>query len=123
MNKTTKLEECSEWIGDKELKEGCWIHYKGHNIPKDVLLKELHEDWDGYIFWDEDCEDIIEILDTKEDYYYCTRYFEGDDAKDHGFNFWIEFRDNPKKTYGKSTNVFFKISKGKKYQEIGGIKK
>lgn len=115
MAKTKKLEEVSEWIGDKELQEGCWIHYKGHNLTKEELLKALHEDWDGYIFWDEDCEDIIEILDTKEDFYYCTRYMDGQDAKDEGYPHWIEFRDESKKTYGKSTNVHFKISKGKTF--------
>lgn len=112
--KTHKLEDTSEWIGQDELKEGTWVHYKGHNIPKDVLLKELHEDFGGYIMYDDgDFEDIIEILETKEDYYYTTRWFEGQDAKEEGYGFWIEFRDAPKKTYGKSTNVKFIIKKGK----------
>jgi len=111
MIKTTKLEDTSEWLEDNDLIEGVWIHYKGHNIPRDVLQKELESDWLGYIHL-EDAEEKIEILETKEDYYYCTRYQYGDDAQEHGYKFWIEFieADKKKKTSGHSTNVKFKIN-------------
>jgi hypothetical protein len=112
----TKQVENPEYITDKDLQKGIWLHYKGHNIPHDVLLKQLKEDWDNYIDWDSDSdsEDIIEILETEEDYYFVSRYLFGEDARDHGYKFWVEFTKKHKKTYGRSTNVKFRVKQGNK---------
>lgn len=110
--KTKRLEEVYDWLSDKDLLEGCWIHYKGHNIPKDVLLKELEDDWLGHVYYEKDnVEEEIQILKIEEDYYYTHRFCDGQDAKDEGYNHWIDFvkPHEKKKTYGKSTNVYFKV--------------
>lgn len=114
--KTIKIEDTSEYVFDEDLKKGVWVHYKGHNIPRDVLMQELKEDWEGYIMWDVDSEDIIEILDTQEEYYYTTRYYNGADAREEGYKHWIEFTKEHKKTYGKCTNVKFRIKQGEPYK-------
>jgi hypothetical protein len=89
IEKTSKLEDTSVYVFEDELKNGVWVHYKGHNIPKDILLKQIHEDWDAYIDWGYDSEDVIEILDTEEEYYYCSRFMNGEEAKDNGCKCWI----------------------------------
>lgn len=109
--KTRKLEEIGDWVNDTDLKIGVWCHYKGHNIPKDVLQKELEDDWLDYVHWDNDGEKYVEILDTEEDYYYFSRYYEGSDAQEHGFNHWFNqvVAGKQKRTHGKCTNVKFRI--------------
>jgi hypothetical protein len=114
--KTKKLIGDEFLIHYDDLKNGCETYYKGHDIPEDVLKEEILSDYEGLADWSE--EDIEEnkkeqivILKTEHKYYYCTRFIDGSDAKEHGHSHWVQIVDekDKKSTYGKCTEVTFKI--------------
>ena len=79
---------------------------KGWNLNDEAVLifidKELYE-------YGENLK--VENIVAKEEHgYYCTRYYDGSDAKDEGFGFWIFF-DEYKKGFGKSTNYRVKLKR------------
>ncbi len=70
--------------------------FKGHDLPDTAMKYYCYEEY-GYI--------DIDILEKKEQRYYCTRWQNGEDAKENGFNHWIEVTNKVKKTYGKCTII------------------
>ncbi len=99
------LEDYGEWLYNEDIAKGkATLNIKGHNLKEEQIKKLLEEE-----FCDEENQEVI-ILFTREQYYYCTRYFNGDDSKELGYNYWLNFTDEKKKTYGKCTEVTFKIT-------------
>ena len=80
---------------DKELYD---IEIKCWNLKDDDIIvfidKELQE-------YGENLK-VTKIIAKEEHGYYCTRYYDGNDAKDKGYRYWILF-DKYRKGFGKCT--------------------
>ena len=96
------LETKSEELGDK----GGDITFKGWDIknPEKVIKEELEE-----YFEENDIIDF-EIKCKREHAFSCPRFFEEEDAKDSGYNYWLEFEDTWKKGLGKCTTFTIKYN-------------
>lgn len=76
-----------------------YIYLKGWNLPEDFkqgILQEFREHMD-----DETIE--LNFLQIEEEAFTCSRYFEGQDAKDEGYSFWVDFCKTWKPGFGKCT--------------------
>ena len=69
---------------------------KGWNHP--IEFEKYVKEW-----FKEEGEYEVKIIKKKETAFYTTRYFDGQDARDEGYNYWIEFVGAWKKGYGKCT--------------------
>lgn len=104
-------------ITDCKFNDEMKVPVKGWNLPDrfvDIVKTEL-EDWEG--------EDLtIEVVKKKEMAYSCARYFEGRDAKDDGFSFYINYHENWKTGRGKVTIYTIKVKRvvsvGQKPEEV-----
>src|SRR4030042_4808982 len=106
--------DSSEVKCDDLTKTGGEITVKGWNIPnpEKIVLDELEEYYE-----DEDIIDF-EIVKKKEHAFACQRFYEEQDAKDEGYNYWLEYSDVWKKGLGKCTTFIVKYKLKEKVEEI-----
>ena len=95
-------------------KEDGEITFQGWNIKNPLLL--ISAELENY-FEDENISDL-EIIETKEMAFSCSRYFEGSDAKDEGFVYWLFYHDTWRKGFGKCTNFKIKFKRTSINSEI-----
>ncbi|GAJ15068.1 unnamed protein product [marine sediment metagenome] len=100
--KKTKIEhgQCIDSFETKQedLKEdGGIIKLKGWNIrnPNNTIIAELQEHLEKNII-------NFQIVEWQEMAYSCSRYYDGSDAQDEGFAFWVFFYKKWKRGLGKS---------------------
>lgn len=75
-----------------------YITFQGWNI-KDIEIRikqELEEYFEKYLI-------NLKIISKKEMAYCCCRYYDGCDAQDEGYSYWIYYKDVWKKGLGKAT--------------------
>jgi len=79
--------------------KGGTINFSGWDIknPKELILEELEE------YFDEFKVIAFEIIKTDELAYSCSRYCEGEDARDSGYKSWMDFHKVWKRGLGKLT--------------------
>lgn len=92
--------EClSDAIYDSFTKKGGYFHIRGHDLEDEksiASIKEAIED-------SEECDIKIIRFEKKEQAFSCFRYFEGQDAKDEGYGYWVDYSYEWKKGLGKCT--------------------
>ena len=95
----------SEVKSDEITDTGGTITFQGWNIskPKEIILEELEEYYNG----DYQIKDFV-IIKKKEHAFQCNRFAEGEDAKDNGYSYWLEYDDIWKKGLGKCTTFTVK---------------
>lgn len=99
-----QMSSVTEWT----TQEGNYeVPVKGWNLPasfKDCIEQEFRE------WYDED-NLTIEIVKKKEMAYSCARYFDGQDAKDEGHTYWLNYHESWKQGRGKVTLFTVKVTR------------
>ncbi|HYR88234.1 MAG TPA: hypothetical protein VE422_29410 [Terriglobia bacterium] len=89
----------------REQDDGFRLHVKGWKYPesvKDFITEEFRD-------WHENDEITIAIIEKKEEAFTCSRYFEGADAKDEGYAFWLNYHNTWKPGRGRCTAYTIKV--------------
>lgn len=93
-----RMEDIFDMCNDSEY----YFPIKGHNLKDEEVISYINKELS-----DEEFELIVDkIIAKDETCYTVSRFYEGEEAKDSGFNYWVEFHkiEEYKKGFGKSTS-------------------
>ena len=96
-------EEKAEW--EKAYDDKLLSNFEYDEMSEDrtlTLKKKYPLDVVKDLIESHDYEDVVVLEEPEEVYYSCQRYFDGADAKESGYTYWIEFHDEYKRGLGKA---------------------